>query len=65
MTEKNCNNSETEGATEKDSFAFQRGPWKTLTTHEKQIFFFILTVFRKGLRKPRRSSDERVTEFPF
>jgi len=51
MTGKNCNNSETEGASEKDSFAFERGLWETLKTHEKQIFFFILSVFQKGLLK--------------
>jgi hypothetical protein len=65
MTGKNCNNSKKEGASETNSFGFERGPWETLETHQKQIVFFILTVFRKGLRKPRRSSDERVTEFPF
>jgi hypothetical protein len=51
MTGKNCNNSETEGASEKDSFAFDRRPWETLKTHEKQILFFLLTVFQKGLLK--------------
>jgi hypothetical protein len=51
MTGKNCINSEAEGASKKDSFVFERGPWETLKTHEKQIFFFILMVFQKGLPK--------------
>ncbi len=51
MTGKNCNNSETEGASEKDSFTYERGPRETLKTHEKQILFFIVMVFPKGLLK--------------
>jgi hypothetical protein len=51
MSEKNPNNSETEGASEKDSFGFERGPWETLKTHGKQILFLILLVFQKGLLK--------------
>jgi hypothetical protein len=51
MSEKNPNNSETEGTSEKDSFAFERGSWDTLKTDEKQIFFFILMVFEKGSLK--------------
>jgi hypothetical protein len=51
MSEKNPNKSEPEGASEKSSFAFERGPWEMLKTHEKQISFFILTVFQKGLLK--------------
>jgi hypothetical protein len=51
MSEKNPINSETEGASEKDSFVFERGPWETLKAHEKQIFFFVLMVFQKGLLK--------------
>jgi hypothetical protein len=51
MSEKNPINSETEEANEKQSFAFERGPWETLKTHEKQMLFFILLVFQKGLLK--------------
>ncbi len=51
MSQKHPTNSETEGASEKDSFALERGPWETLKTHGKQIFLFILLVFRNGLLK--------------
>ena len=36
MSEKKCNNSETEGASETRSFAFEREPWSTLKTYEKK-----------------------------
>jgi hypothetical protein len=45
MIEGNPINSETEDASEKESFAFERGCWEMLKNHEKQIFFFILMVF--------------------
>ena len=37
MSEKKCNNSETEGATEKRSFAFERAFCDTLKAYEKKI----------------------------
>ena len=54
MCEKNCNNSETEGTSEKRFFAFERGPWGTLITHEKKQLVFILLVFQKGFLKTLR-----------
>ena len=54
MCEKNCNNSETEGTSEKRFFAFERGPWGTLITHEKKKLFFILLAFQKGFLKTLR-----------
>ncbi len=45
MSEKHPINSETEGASEKRSFAFERGPWEILKTHEKQIFFYYFNGF--------------------
>jgi hypothetical protein len=56
MSEKNPINSETKGASEKDPFAVERAPWETLKTHEKQLFFFILTVYQKGLLKTSQIS---------
>ena len=37
MSEKKCNNSKTEGASETRSFAFEREPWGTLKTYEKKL----------------------------
>jgi len=48
MIEKNSINFQTEGASEKRSFAFERGPSVTLKTHEKQLLFFIYMVFSKS-----------------
>jgi hypothetical protein len=45
MSEKNRINSETEGASEKRSFAFTKGSWEMLKTDEKQIFFFYFNDF--------------------
>jgi hypothetical protein len=44
MSEKKPINSETEGAIEKDSFAFERGPWETLKTN----ILFYFNDFSKG-----------------
>ena len=37
MSEKKCNNSETEVASEMQSFAFEREPWGMLKTYEKNF----------------------------
>ena len=51
MSEKKCNNSETEGASETRSVAFEREPWGTLKIYEKKLFKKILLVFQKGFLK--------------
>ena len=50
MSEKKCNNSETEGASETRSFAFEREPWGMLKTYEKKLKKMLL-VFQKGFLK--------------
>ena len=47
MSEKKCNNSEMEDASEMQSFAFERELWGTLKTYEKQLFKKMLLVFQK------------------
>ena len=47
MSEKKCNNSETEGASETRSFAFERESWGTLKTYEKN-FKKNVTDFSEG-----------------
>ena len=51
MSEKKCNNSKTEGASETRSFAFEREPWGTLKTYEKKLLKKMLLVFQKGFLK--------------
>ena len=51
MSEKKCNNSETEGASETRSFAFERESWDTLKTYEKTLKKTMLLVFQKGFLK--------------
>ncbi len=48
MSKKNTNNSETEAASEKQSFAFERGPQETLKTHEKKNILFYSACFSNG-----------------
>ena len=51
MSEKKCNNSETEGASETRSFAFEREPCGTSKTYEKKLLKKMLLVFQKGFLK--------------
>jgi hypothetical protein len=49
MNEKNPYHFETERASEKRSFAFERGSWEMLKIHEKKYNFF--TGFSNDLQK--------------
>ena len=51
MSEKKCNNSETEVASETQSFAFEREPCSTLKTYEKKLFKNFLLIFQKDFMK--------------
>ena len=51
MSEKKCNNSEREVASDTQSFAFEREPWGTLKTYEKKLFKKFLLIFQKGFMK--------------
>ena len=55
MSEKKCNNSETEGASKTRSFAFEREPWGTLKTYEK-ILKTHVTGFSEGF-------SEKILDF--
>jgi hypothetical protein len=51
MSEKNCNNSEMEGTSDKRFFAFEREPRGTLKIQEIKNTIFILLVFQEDFLK--------------